>query len=81
MRTTIDIDDAVMRKLKRVAADAGMSLRAVVEDALRSELSRRSFHAEASEKQQVITFRGKGTLRSVDLDNNADLLDLMEGQE
>ncbi len=35
MRTTLDIDDTVLRRAKRLAVDQGKSLTAVIEDALR----------------------------------------------
>ena len=41
MRTTIRIDDNLFAALKRMAADTGQTLTAVVQDALRESLSRR----------------------------------------
>jgi hypothetical protein len=41
MRTTIDISDELFREAKKRAADEGTPLRAVVEAALRTFLSRR----------------------------------------
>ena len=41
MRTTINLDDALLAEAKQVAARTGRSLTAVVEDALRQSLYRR----------------------------------------
>ena len=38
MKTTLDMDDELMRRAKREAAAAGVTLRTFVEDALRARL-------------------------------------------
>jgi len=81
MRTTIDIDDDVFRQLTKLAANSQTTLRSVIADVLRAELARRSHHGKTSTRPSVITFRGNGVLPGVNLDSNADLLDLMEGRE
>jgi len=40
MRTTLDINDELLRQVKRRAADEGTSLRAVIEGALRAHIGR-----------------------------------------
>ena len=76
MRTTINLDDALLAEAKQVAAQTGRSLTAVVEDALRQSLHRR--HATVRRAVQLPVF-GEGGLRpGVDLDDSAALLDLME---
>lgn len=81
MRTTIDIDDDVLRELRKLAASTNRTLRAVIEDAVRAELMRRDRHPAQSETPEVITFEGRGTRPGVTLNSSADLLDLMEGRE
>ena len=75
MRTTIRLDDALLKAAKQHASNTGRTLTAVIEDALRRELARRDVERIAPE---LPTFRGNGTLPGVDLDSNASLLDLME---
>jgi hypothetical protein len=41
MRTTVRLDDALLTEAKKLAADSGRSLTAVIEDALREVISRR----------------------------------------
>lgn len=76
MRTTIRLDDHLLRAAKQHAAERGTTLTAVIEDALRELLARR----EPIDRTpfRLVAF-GKGGLRpGVDLDDSASLLDLME---
>lgn len=77
MRTTIRIDEELLKEAKLEAARRGTTLTAVIEDALRESLSRQQ-NAGQREKIRLITFRGKGLLPGVDIDDSAALLDLME---
>lgn len=81
MRTTIDLDDGVFRELKRIAAREHRTLRSVIEDALRAELARRELSARERVNDSVVTYKGRGVQPGVDIDSNADLLDLMEGRQ
>lgn len=81
MRTTIDLDDSVFRELKRIAAQEHATLRSVIEDALRAELARRKTFDHDRVNETVVTYKGRGTQPGVNIDSNADLLDLMEGRE
>ncbi|OGO69881.1 MAG: antitoxin [Chloroflexi bacterium RBG_19FT_COMBO_56_12] len=77
MRTTIRIDDQLLREAKQLAARTGQSLTSVIEDALREVLARQR---EPGKRKPVrlTTFTGRGPLPGVDLDDSAALLDLME---
>lgn len=77
MRTTIRIDDQLLKEAKQLAARTGKSLTVVIEEALRETLSRQR---ESRERKRVIltTFGGLGLLPGVDLDDSAMLLDLMD---
>lgn len=77
MRTTIYLDDDLIVEIKRLAAESGRSMTAVIEEALRSMLAQRGALAERP-PVQLKTFRGKGLQPGVDLDDSAALLDLME---
>ncbi len=76
MRTTIRIDDNLFAALKRMAADTGQTLTAIVQDALRESLFRR----RVAERPAVDLplFHGTGRLPGVDLSDSAALLDVME---
>ena len=75
MRTTIRLDDALLRRAKARAAAAGRSLNDFIEDAVRAALARAS---EAKAAPPLPTFTGGGLQPGVDLDDNAALLDLMD---
>lgn len=77
MRTTIRIDEELLKEAKQFAVRSGKSLTAVIEDALRESLSR---HRGSGQREPVrlVTFDGKGLLPGVDLDDSAALLGLME---
>jgi hypothetical protein len=76
MRTTIRLDDHLLKEAKAVAAASGRTLTELVEDALRETLAHR--REQESRKQVVLTtFKGNGLRPGVDLDDSASLLDLM----
>jgi hypothetical protein len=76
MRTTIRLDDHLLRRAKARAAESGRSLNDFVCDAVRAALA-----AAPTRRQRVDlpTFPGGVLLPGVDLDDSAGLLDLMEG--
>jgi hypothetical protein len=80
MRTTIRLDDQLLREAKKRAAERGTTLTAVIEDSLRQALARR-VPSRRRRKFRLPTFNGGGTLPGVDLDNSAALLDIMEGRD
>jgi hypothetical protein len=76
MRTTIRLDDQLLRDAKQLAVRTGRTLTEVIEDALRETLNRqRRPEARAVE---LPTFRGGGLRPGVDLDDSAALLELMD---
>jgi hypothetical protein len=77
MRTTIRVNDELLREAKIAAAEDGKTLTELVEDALRERLARRGA-VPASRRVSLPTFKGTGLLPGVDLDDSAGLLDLME---
>lgn len=82
MRTTIRLDDGLLRDAKVLAARTGRTLTSVIEDALRESLARRK--VGAGEHIQLPVFRPvgrRGLQPGVDLSDSAALLDLMEGTQ
>jgi hypothetical protein len=78
MRTTLRLDDRILREAKRIAAETGKTLGAVVEDLLREALLRRRAPRAPQGRLRLPTFRGKGVRPGVDLDDSAGLLERME---
>ena len=77
MRTTIRLDDELLREAKQYAAESGRTLTALVEDALRETLSRRQ--RRSTKKRVRLKTGGQGGMQAgVDLDDSSALLDLMD---
>jgi predicted transcriptional regulator len=79
MKTTLKLDDQLMRTLKRRAAETGRTMTELVEEALRELLDRRPRPDEAREFRWVPV---RGKLRpGIDLNDRDSPLDAMEGRE
>jgi hypothetical protein len=80
MRTTIRFDEQLLVQAKKLAADRGITLTALLEDALRETMSRR--HPAARRSRVRLTTAGRGGVKpQVDLDDTASLFDLMEPRD
>jgi hypothetical protein len=77
MRTTIRLDDQLLKEAKQLAIDTNQTLTAVIEDALRERLARQN-QPELRQPIRLTVFAGQGLQPGVDLDDSAALLDLME---
>ena len=78
MRTTIRINDELLKKAKIKAAETNRSLTEVIEDALRREIDQVDAGMEPR-KVSVPTAGEGGVQTGVDLDDASALLDKMEG--
>lgn len=76
MRTTIRLDDDLLTQVKATAARTGRTMTSFIEDALRQALARTPARAK-TKPYRVPTFRS-ALQPGVNLDSNADTLDLME---
>jgi hypothetical protein len=77
MRTTIEIGDELFRQLKRKAADEGVTIRQVVESALRVYLGKQT--KRKGYELQWKTERGR-ILPGVRLEDRDALFDVMDGR-
>ncbi|MBI5490017.1 MAG: DUF2191 domain-containing protein [Deltaproteobacteria bacterium] len=77
MRTTIRMDDGLLRQAKTHAARTGRTLTALISDAVREALARGRTRPRRC-AVRLTTFRGPGVCPGADLDDSASLLDLME---
>jgi hypothetical protein len=80
MRTTIRLDEHLLREAKQMAARTGRTLTSVIEDALRESLAR-SRQRPRRHRVKLPTFKGNGLVAGVDLDDTAALLDVMDQRE
>lgn len=77
MRTTVDLNDELLRKAKRLAADEGVTLREVLERGLRAVVERRP-----PSKPYKLRWRTEGGRAPppVRVEDRNALFDLMEGR-
>ena len=80
MRTTIRIDEQLLKEAKQLSARSGRSLTSIIEDALRESLARQRASGQR-EPIRLVIFKGKGLLPGVDLDDSASLLEIMESSD
>ncbi|MCU0314057.1 MAG: type II toxin-antitoxin system VapB family antitoxin [Solirubrobacteraceae bacterium] len=76
MRTTITIDDDLLREAKQRAAAEGRTLSDLVGEGLRERLARHE--APPPRPFRLVTFGGRGLRPGVDLSSNAAVLDLLD---
>ena len=75
MRTTIRLDETLLRRAKSMAAASGRSLNDFIADAVRAAVTPRTSRSSAP---TLPVFKGGHLLPGVDLDDSASLLDLMD---
>lgn len=78
MRTTIRLDDELLNEVKQYAVRSGKTLTAVIDEALRHMLSRQQKNEDNYRPIRLITSGHGGLLPGVDLDDSANLIELME---
>lgn len=78
MRTTLDLNAQLVRLAKRLAAERGTTLTAIIEDALREKLTRPR-RGSGAKRRALHTFKGDGLQPGVSLESTSALLDLLDG--
>lgn len=78
MRTTIRLDDQLLKSAKSLAHDTGKSLTAVIEDALRQTLAHQTTRKQTRKPVKLMTVSGHGVRPGIDLNDSAALLAFME---
>ena len=79
MRTTVRMEDELLRRAKELAARRETTLTAILEEALREWLDRQSRPRGRPRVDLPVSRSRGGLLPGVDLNDTADLLDRMEG--
>lgn len=78
MRTTLDIDDLVLRQAKKLAAEEGKTLTRVIEEALRERLAPRARTGKKF-KMRLLTKNGR-LIPGTNLADRDLLYEQMEGR-
>jgi hypothetical protein len=81
VRTTIKLNDEILIEAKAIAARTGRTLADVVEEAVRESFARRRNVRPDLEAPALPRFGTGGLRPGVDLDDNATLLDVMDGAD
>lgn len=76
MRTTLDLNDALVRKAKKHAAERGTTLTALIEEALRVRLEA---PAQPKRRRKLPLFKGDGVRPGVELHDTSALMELLDG--
>lgn len=79
MRTTVRLDPHLFKAAKKLAADSGRTLTAVIEDALREVIARRL--AQQRTPVKLTVFGGDGVMPGVDINSMAAMLDLLDEED
>ncbi len=79
MRTTVRLDDAILKQAKQTAAARGVTLTSLIEKGLRMVMAQPIQPTRKRKIRLPVCRAGGGTLPGVDVSNSADLLDRMEG--
>lgn len=74
MRTTINVNEELLLAAKQRARERGVSLGAVIDDALRRELAERSLEPAPA----LPVFHGTGVMPGVDLTSNRAIYELLD---
>ena len=78
MRTTIDINDELLRAVKAHAAGKRKSLKATIEEALREFLA--GPRPRVDDAPPIPVFKGRGVQPGIDLTDNAALEAIMNAE-
>jgi hypothetical protein len=76
MRTTIRIDDELLRRLRLKAAETGRTVGSLIEDAVRVSLE--DAESDAVSLPPLPTYGSGGVLPGIDLTSTSALLDAMD---
>lgn len=79
MRTTIRLNDALLRQVKRKALEESKTFTAVVEDALAAWVQGSPIDSRKNRRVKMPKGGKGGLLPGVDLDSNKSLSDRMDG--
>ena len=79
MRTTVNIEEGLLKEAKKRAIERDCTLGEVIGHALQESFRARPTNPSV-EPTRLPTFGGRGLQAGVDLDSSASLLDLMDGR-
>jgi hypothetical protein len=79
MRTTVRLDDELMKRARRRAAEEGRTLTSLIEEGLKLVIAAPKV-VSRTKVELPVSRAGGGVLPGVDLDRSADLEEVMNGR-
>ena len=79
MRTTLNINDTLLKEARKCSIERNCSLGEIVDEALRLSLVTQKKSDTAAVVRPLKTFAGSGIQPGIDLNNNASVLEAMDG--
>ena len=79
MRTTVRLDEGLLAQAKAEAARHGKTLTALMEEGLRLAIASRGAQPRRRKVVLPVSRQSGGTFPGIDIDNSAELLDIMDG--
>jgi hypothetical protein len=80
MRTTLQINDQLLIRAKKIAAETHRTLTSIIEDALRLSFENQK-RLKTSKPFKIRTFDGGGPFPGIDINHSAALLDILDEEE
>ena len=80
MRTTIRMNDELLRRAKKLAVEEGRTLTSIIEEGVERVLSAKT--KPPQQRVEIPVSKNRGGVRpGIDLTNYGELLDIMEGND
>jgi hypothetical protein len=79
LRTTVRLEESLLEQAKVVAAQQNKTLTSLIEEGLYRVIKDAQNPVPRKKVVLPVSTRGGGTLPGVDINNSAELLDIMEG--
>jgi len=79
MRTTLNINDALLKEARKYSIEHNCTLGEVVDEALRLSLVTQKKRSKQVTPRPLKTFEGSGIQPGIDLNNNTSVLEAMDG--
>jgi hypothetical protein len=79
LRTTVRLEESLLEQAKAEAARRNTTVTSLIEEGLYRVIKEGQNPTPCKKIELPVSTRGGGTLPGIDIDNSADLLDIMEG--
>jgi hypothetical protein len=80
LRTTVRLDESLLEEAKAQAARQKKTLTSLIEEGLRLVIARSRTTAPRKKVVLPVSHSGGGPMPGVDINNSADLMDILEGR-